>query len=168
VLSAREQVEHCVAEMVDALADSLTRGAGADLPTTDAGRRLLDAPPELRGVALQQLAEAIEAWPRGATMRPTFDQGPRLLARLLDQVAVGAVMEEAELVEVLERLARLRPSPGPLDGVVRVAEASVANGAASDRLRRSLVELRHGLPLEARSLRRRLQQLLHRLGHPDR
>jgi len=164
---AGRDVAACVAALVDQLADSLERGAGGSLRTTAGGRQLLRASPAARGQAMVHLARAIADWPHGPTVPSPMTQGPRLLANLLDEIASGAEADEPQLVEVLDRLAGVRPSVGPLDGLVHAAESLVDRGRASARLQRPLRDLRHGLPLEARGLRHRVQQLLRRLGRGD-
>jgi hypothetical protein len=157
--AAAAPVDELIDEVVAALTERLARGGGVIIRELPQGREVLQRADVEGAATATALVRAIERWPRGAE-RPHLHTGPRLLGVFLDEVLAHAVLSPLEITAIVRRVAALRPSLEPMEGLLSAVEATVRRGVCPPDLPEALRELRHGLPLEARASRRRVQALL--------
>lgn len=156
-----------VAAWVATLHDALAKGAGGAPEGHPGAERLIRWAESRPDPVVEALVGAWERWPRCGVGDPRLAAGGPVLARVLDRSLVEAGPVDPTLLErVARRAAAERPSLAPMEGLITAIERCVERGQAGPDLKAAVEELRHGLPLEARGPRRRLQHLLGHWG-PD-
>lgn len=160
---------HLVARVSERLQERLLSGAGGDVFELEPVQELLRRASIEGEAVIVPLLEAWEAWPATGVGDPRLAPGARVLARVLDRALQATTDLEPEVViAVARRAAQARPSLEPMEGLITVLERCVSGCERSPGLREAIEELRHGLPLEARGQRLRLQRLLGHLRPPSR